>query len=252
MLTGKIECGLCGYKLVGKSGGSKNGKKRQDFYICNNRQRRHECKAKMIGKDLIERLVMDELEDRILNPIHFPALAAELYHNLNIGAGEAQKEAIYLKAEIAKNQIKINNILGMVEEGTGSKILMERLSQRETEQTVLENRLRDIERKTQSRYTVEMIQAYLEAEYKKLKMENEPNKKALIARYVHKVIIYERDFEVIFTVLHTDGGGGACHIVCRSAYPIPHRQQGGELYGSTDRVCDRLHDLDCFSPSSQA
>jgi|GEM_PF-2787200 hypothetical protein len=55
--------------------------------------------------------------------------------------------------------------------------------------TVLENRLRDIERKTQSHYTVEMIQAYLEEEYKKLKMENGPNKKALIAQYVRKVIV---------------------------------------------------------------
>ena len=222
ILSGVIECGQCGFKMVGKSGGSKNGKKRQDYYICNNRERRHECKAKMVNKNLIEKLVMEELEQRILNPQLFPALATEIHRNMRALGGESQKEIIYLKAELNKLQLKINNILGMIEEGTGSKVLIDRLAQREAEQVILENRLKEIERKNKaSSISIEMILAYLEQEHKNFHLDDSVSAKALVSRYVEKVIIYERDFEVIFKVLHTHGGGGACHIVCRSAYSEP-------------------------------
>jgi site-specific DNA recombinase len=219
LLSGKIECGLCGYKMVGKGGGSKKNKKRKDFYICNNRERRHECKAKMIGKDLIEQLVLEEIECRILNPNIFPELATEIYRNMIQAGGESEKEVIYLKAELVKNQIKINNILSMIEEGTGSKVLLDRLNQRESEQVILENRLREVERKTKaSSLTEKMILQFLNEEYKNIKLDDSTTAKALINRYVEKVIIYEKEFEVKLNVLHTDGGGGACHIVCSLSY----------------------------------
>lgn len=230
LLTGIIECGLCGFKMVGKGGGSKNGKKRQDFYICNNRERRHECKAKMIGKDLIERLVIEELEKKILNPQVFPALAAEIHKNMTSYSGESKKEIIYLKAELTKNQVKINNLLTMIEEGTGSKTLLDRLAQRETEQVILESRLAEVERKTKAgNISIDMILAYLEQEYKNLHLDDSATAKSLISRYVEKVIIYEKEFDVIFKVLHTDGGGGACHIVCRLAYTLPYERMKGGL-----------------------
>jgi site-specific DNA recombinase len=84
-------------------------------------------------------------------------------------------------------------------------------------QLILENRLREVERKTKAgSLTEKMILQFLNEEYKNIKLDDSATAKALISRYVEKVIIYEKEFEVKLNVLHINGGGGACHIVCRS------------------------------------
>ena len=60
-----------------------------------------------------------------------------------------------------------------------------------------------------------MILAYLEQEYKALKSNDALTAKGLIDRYVEKVIIYEKDFEAIFKILHTTGGGGGSRTPVR-------------------------------------
>ena len=228
LLTGKIKCGQCGFAMVGKNGGTWGDKKRYDYYICNNRERTHQCKAKMVRRDIIERQVLEELEKRILNPEVFPALATELKKGMQDLGGESKKELVYLKAEIAKVQVKINNMLELIEDGAGSTELASRLAQRESEKTILLNRIQEIERKTKaSTFTHEMILAYLQKEYQALKTDDTLTFKGLIDRYVDKVIIYDDEFEVVFKLLHTHGGGGAYPVVCRSLikaardFPIP-------------------------------
>jgi site-specific DNA recombinase len=217
LLTGKIECGQCGFAMVGKNGGTWGDKKRYDYYICNNRERTHQCKAKMIRRDIIERQILEELEIKILNPEVFPSLAKEIQKGMQNLGGESKKELIYLKAEIAKVQVKINNMLELIEDGAGSKELAGRLAQRESEKAILSNRIQEIERKTKaSTITYEMILAYLQKEYEALKTDDTLTGKGLIDRYVEKVIIYGDEFEVIFKLLHTHGGGGAYPVVCRN------------------------------------
>lgn len=217
LLTGLIECSECGYKMVGKNGGTYGEKVRYDYYICNNRERTKQCEAKMIRRDVIEHQVLEEIEKRILNPQVFPDLAAEIHQGLKKIGGESEKELIYLKAELAKNQGKITNLLDLVEEGAGTKQLLDRLQQRETEQAVLENRLAEIERKAKSgSITIDMILDLLKKDYETLKGDTMLTAKGLIDRYVHKVIIYPGEFEVIFKFLHTDGGGDPSHLACRN------------------------------------
>lgn len=191
LLTGKIKCGQCGFAMVGKNGGTWGNKKRYDYYICNNRERTRQCDAKMIRRDIIERQVLEELEKRVLNPGVFPALATELKKGMQDLGGESKKELVYIKAEIAKVQVKINNMLELIEDGAGSKELAARLAQRESEKNILLNRKQEIERKTKaSTFTYEMILAYLQKEYEALKTDDTLTAKGLIDRYVEKVVIY--------------------------------------------------------------
>ncbi len=87
LLTGKIECGQCKFKMVGKNGGTWGDKKRYDYYICNNRERTHQCKAKMIRRDI---QVLEELETKILNPDNFPVLAEEIMVSMQDLGGETK------------------------------------------------------------------------------------------------------------------------------------------------------------------
>lgn len=218
LLTGKIECGACGMKMVGKNGGTWGDKARYDYYICNNRQRTKQCKAKMIRRDIIEIQVLEELEKKILNPEVFPVLAKEIHAGMQSMGGESKKEIVYLQAELTKLQLKINNILELIEEGAGSKELAGRLAQREQEKAILANRIKEIERKTKaSSFTHTMIVGFLQKEYEALADDNMLAAKARIDRYVEKVIIYDNEFEVIFKLLHTHGGGGSYQVVCRNS-----------------------------------
>ena len=147
----------------------------------------------------------------------FPALAKEIQKGLKNMGGESNKELVYIKAELAKLQVKINNMLELIEDGSGSKELAARLSQRESEKVILQNRLQEAERKSKaSSFTHEMILAYLQKEYEALKTDDALTAKGLLDRYLIKVVIYGDEFEATFKLLHTHGGGGAYHVVCRN------------------------------------
>ena len=121
---------------------------------------------------------------------------------------ESEKEIIYFTAERAKIQIKINNMLDQIEDGAGSAILAKRLEQRESELTVIENRMRDLERQRKANVlTEEMILEYLTTQYRGLKADDTVTAKRLINQFVHKVIIHENDIEIIFTISLLTGGG---------------------------------------------
>ncbi len=172
-------------------------------------QRTHQCKAKMIRRDIIERQVLEELENRFLNPEVFPALAKDLQKGMKSIAGESSKELVYIKAELAQVQVKINNMLELIEDGAGSKELAARLAQRESEKIILLNRVQEAERKTKaSSFTYEMILAYLQKEYDALKTDDTLTVKGLLDRYLIKIVIYGDEFEATFKLLHTHGGGG--------------------------------------------
>lgn len=206
LLSGKIFCGLCGYAMIGKSG--TNGKKvRYDYYLCNNRDRKHECTAKMVRKDLLEYQVIEQLEEQLLNPDLFPVLVDKIYQEINTMGNESEKELIYLQAELAKVQMRINNMLNMIEEGTGSVELSKRLTQRESEKAILVSRMQEVERKAKANtIPKEMILAYLQERYRSLKSYDTISAKSLINEFVEKVTLYENEFEVIFKIsLLTNG-----------------------------------------------
>ena len=205
LLSGKISCGLCGYAMVGKSG--TNGKKvRYDYYMCNNRDRRHDCNQKMRRKDLLERQVLEQLEAELLNPDLFPVLVDKIFQEINCLGNESAKELIYLKAELTKVQLKINNMLDLIEEGAGTVELTKRLAQRESEKNVLVSRMREVERKVNANsISKEMILAFLQERYRGLKSYDISSAKSLINEFVEKVIVYEDDFEIVFKIsLHTN------------------------------------------------
>ncbi len=223
LLSGKIFCGLCGAAMVGTSKNYSEKKIRYDYYMCGKRDRQHSCKLKMIRKDIIERQVLEELENRYLNPKVFPQLAKELQKGFKNLGGESNKEIVYLKAELAKVQVKINNMLELIEDGAASKELAARLDQRESEKIILVNRLQEAEHKTKaSSFTYEMILAYLYKEYEALKADDSLTTKRLLDRYLIKVFIYEEEFEATFKLfLYTTGGGGG------SRTPVRKKDQPG-------------------------
>jgi len=73
-LTGKAFCGICGARLVGDAGTSRNGT-RHDYYSCSKRKKSRSCKKAAEGKGFLEWYVVEQTVEYVLNPARIEYIA---------------------------------------------------------------------------------------------------------------------------------------------------------------------------------
>lgn len=138
LLSGKLFCGHCGARMIGENGRSYNGNKYY-YYSCSSRKSTHSCDKKNLPKDWIEDTVIDDLiallTPEIIDELATMAVAAS--------EREASSNTVIpgLRAEIKDVQRSINNLLKLVERGSDSPTLFDRLSELESTKKALELRL---------------------------------------------------------------------------------------------------------------
>ncbi len=140
LLAQKLFCGHCGSPMTGESGTSKSGTA-YNYYTCAGRKRFHSCDKKNLRKEWIETVVVrDALA--ILTPEHIEELA-------DIAVSQAEAEAAEnalipaLQAEIHDTERSIANLLKLVERGSDSASLFDRLNELESQKKHLEGRLKE-------------------------------------------------------------------------------------------------------------
>lgn len=138
LLTQKLFCGHCGAMMVGESGRSATGNT-YHYYKCVSQKRGRTCEKKPLRKDWIERVVA---EDAI------SALTPERIDELADAAVQASEEEVAhntiipaLRAEIRDIEKRIENLIKLVERGSESESLFNRLSELEEEKKATALRL---------------------------------------------------------------------------------------------------------------
>jgi len=115
ILTGKVFCRECGGSYRGESGTSKK-KKTYYYYVCgNSKQKKKGCQAKRIGKEKLEKLIIDATIKHVLTPDYIERIA-----NNVVKLYEEHNESPYLAKLIcdrAAAEQKIENMLKAIEEG---------------------------------------------------------------------------------------------------------------------------------------
>lgn len=140
LLTGLIECGLCGAAYIGNMGSWKNkkGEKREAFYYeCGARDRTRTCDNRRIRKHILEGIVLDEIEREIFAPETRLLLIDKLFEFYKSQQGKMKSEVDYTKKEYARIQRAIDNLLRLIEQGKATDSVIEQLNQREKEKAVL-------------------------------------------------------------------------------------------------------------------
>jgi site-specific DNA recombinase len=141
LLTGFIECGLCGSAYVGSTSTTKYTQK--GYYICTRKKTKADCKNQNISQEMIEEKVIETIKS-IINSIDASILAKAM----NKVYAELSKDAIHekkqLEKEIAILDKKINNLLDIIEEGTATETIKNRLNENATEKSALELRLNNL------------------------------------------------------------------------------------------------------------
>ncbi len=125
LLSGKLFCGHCNSPMTGEYGTGKSGNKHY-YYTCSGRRQYHSCDKKSLQKEFIERVVVEDAV-ALLTPENIEKIADIAVNQAEFEAN-SNKNISALKEEIKKTEKSIENLLKMVERGSDSESLFNRLS----------------------------------------------------------------------------------------------------------------------------
>ena len=143
LLTGKIFCGSCGRAYAGnKSVHHKTGIV-HITYRCSGRRKLKDsrCRNDSINRDLLEQKVLNTLSDMIFDPDNVTKIIDRYERALQKRNEEGALKLKQDKKLLKELERKIENVLRMIEDGLGSKSLMERLDKLESEKEDLAYKL---------------------------------------------------------------------------------------------------------------
>lgn len=189
LLTTKLFCGHCKEMMTGFSGKGKQGKVYR-YYICNGTKNRPKtCDKKMVHKDYIEDLVVNECR-RLLSAQNIRRIAKAV-----VAIGEEEKDNSNLKRLkklLADNERKHENTLNAIMESeieSVRKALGEKIPELEKEHIELE-RLIAIEEEPFPSISEETVTLFLTA-LKRGRINDIKYRKALIDIFVNKIYLYD-------------------------------------------------------------
>lgn len=201
LLTGKIFCGECGSPMIGESARSATGRQ-YCYYSCTGRLRQKSCDLDRVQKDLIEDRVVSLLSEKINDDAFVESLA-----DLAVRAMEAEAEDLSevraLEAELRDVSGRISNLSRVLETGTTSRVIVERLEDLETQRDGLLQALRRMEAERDVVDREEII-FFLE------KMRGDPSdpeyREKLVRLFLNAVYVYKNGrLSVAINFLGEDG-----------------------------------------------
>ena len=224
LLTGLVECGLCGAAYIGNVSRWKNkdGEKQEMYYYeCGARDRTRTCDNRRIRKRNLEELVLNQMERDIFRPETRSELVEKLFEFHKNQRKNVKSEAVYIKKEYSRVQRAIGNLLRLVEQGKATDSIIEQLNQREKEKAILAAEIDRLEAQESLDLNREEVEAYIENYYRQFvrarEEKDDEQLKPIVQDFVERVVVYEENFEVTFKIkpLVTGGGGGVYWTVTK-------------------------------------
>ena len=203
LLSGKLFCGTCKSAMQGISGTGKSGQKWY-YYVCPNNRAKTGCKKKRVPRNQIEALVVDLTIKYILQEDTLAEIARRLFE-YNERQSHTEETLDLFKKKLADNKKAINNILKVIEAGTATKSLPERLQQLEDEQEVILGEIAYLQEKHvefSEDQILFMLMKYLDP------FENETEQdyqRRIISCFVSEVYLYDDKIRIFFNINSPDG-----------------------------------------------
>jgi len=138
LLAQKIFCGHCGSAMIGESGTGKSGKV-YNYYTCASRKGKHTCDKKNLRKDWIEKIVAEDALN-ILKEVGIEKIADLAIKHAELEA-ERNQQIPKLKKQLRETEISISNLLKLVERGSDSDSLFDRLNELENQKLSIRSEL---------------------------------------------------------------------------------------------------------------
>lgn len=190
LLTGKVFCGKCGSPMLGESGTSHTGAI-HNYYKCFGRKKGEGCTKATERKDDLERIVVEETINKILQPGVIPVIAEKV-------AVVAEKEfnensrLPFLQIELKNVQNSIRNILNLVEQGINTDDVGERLLDLNSKKADIQKQIAR-EEHAKPLVTKEQIAYWLSGFVSDSDIDNEDYQARIIDTLVNKVFVFDND-----------------------------------------------------------
>ncbi len=200
LLQGLINCGVCGAHYEGNRR-KRNKNLKYVSYRCGNRHFKYDCDNTEIRKEMLERFILSELENRILtnNTID------HLLNKVNKYIGEKEKDSgLELKLmndRLSKINEQINHIVDAIANGYDQSEFLDKMDSLKSEKRGLITNIAKIKASTD---VTKINRSQLEELFSKFKefviKRDLPQCKRLIQDYVKDVVVYKDHIEVTFNV----------------------------------------------------
>ena len=209
LLSGLIECGICGGSMCGNKNHPKGNRNPRVTYRCTRRKTdATACNMKDIRKDFIEDLVLEEIS-RILNPVNIDTLIDKVYSELQKNVKRIPRELKYANIELDKVTYQINKIINAVMEGLYSPSMKEKMSDLENRKEILVDKIEYLEKQN-------ILSMIPNKDYIGLKLledadiiNKSPDKQQDVIRtYIKKVIVHPNEIKIISEVDTINGADG--------------------------------------------
>ena len=192
LLTGKLFCGLCKSPMVGRAGTGKSGTK-YNYYACVRRTRQKACDKQPASKEWIEALVAKITMQQLLDD-----KAIDYIADCVVQLQEHDRDSSMLRAyesKLKETEKSIQNILRVIEAGTVTPSITERLKELEAEKSQLDANI-EAEKLGSPFIEKDAIAAYL----RQIK-QGDPNEFETQRRIIEGVVgaVYLYDDKVVVT-----------------------------------------------------
>ena len=190
LLTTKLFCGYCKEMMVGYGGTGKSGQ--SYHYYCCKKARKHQCQKKIVGKEMIEDLVVAACLE-LLTDENMAFIAQKVVEECSRDPENITIKT--LKRSIKEANTAIENLLIAIESGQAVEMLSDRLKKRQAEKEKLEAELAMEQNKV---LTLTEPQVYAFLDYvRSLPTDDIVKRRAIINIFVNAIYLYDDHFTLV-------------------------------------------------------
>ena len=207
LLTGKIYCGECYGAMVGNRRFCGRNKSRYVTYECNTRKRNKTCSAKGINKDLLEKIIIDYLEENIFTTEKADVITDSIFNHIDKVNKSNTDSLSPLKRELSTTQKSIDNIINAIASGMFHKSMKEKMDTLEAKKNELISLIAQTEAKEN---LIVLPDKQLMKNYflSNSGIKNKPleQQKNIVQRFIKKITVYPQEIEIELIVDTYNGG----------------------------------------------
>ena len=201
LLTGKIQCGICGSIYVGNARKANATHPEYISYRCSRKNGSLKCRNREIRKDTIESIVLSRLADYFFDESVLNGLS-KAYNEYIAGQDTSLNNRIQgIEDDLSDIDRQINNIVNVVAQ-TGSAALSDRLKELEQERAEKLYLLSSLQEQLHSnRIDDKSLKMAFQKAKEMLKSGNLATQKLIVNTYINCVKLYPDRIEIIFNLM---------------------------------------------------
>lgn len=203
LLTGKLFCGHCGSTMVGVSGTGK-ALKTYNYYACSKRFKEHKCNKKNEQKDNLERFIVQETINNVLQPNKIEKIASELIKHWNTNTISLQiKDFEKRLLKVEKELDKCFNLFFNSNNEDIQKRMNEKANSLTLEKADLQEELKKLKFSKIITHTkeevIEIISQYLDGDIFDIDFQRK-----IINKFINSIYLYDDKVIIYYNILDSE------------------------------------------------